>query len=454
MNEQVNDFLLKQPIGKLMLKFTIPSITALLVSSLYNIVDQIFIGHGVGYLGNGATNVVYPLTVIALAIALFIGDGCAAYLSICQGRKDTQNAQKSVGNAASLVVLCSLIITAILFVTKDKILWLFGATENNIGYATEYFIYILIGIPFFMFGGAFTCVIRADGSPGFAMLSTLAGCVVNVILDPIAIFVLNMGMKGAAIATIVGQITTAIMHIYYLFHAKPFHLQKKDFLLSGSVLKRSLPLGISSFLTQISITVNMTVLNNVLVAYGPQSEYGADIPLSVMGIIQKVFGIVVAVIVGIAAGSQPIVGYNYGAGEYGRVKKLYKTMIGAEAVVGIIATILFECFPLQITQIFGAQDGLYNEFAILSFRIYLGTILLCCIQKATSIFMQALGKPVLSMGLSLMRDFVLCVPLVLLLPLKMGVYGPLFSAPIADVISFVAVIFVMIYLHKLLNPKK
>lgn len=214
MNEQVNDFLLKQPIGKLMLKFTIPSITALLVSSLYNIVDQIFIGHGVGYLGNGATNVVYPLTVIALAIALFIGDGCAAYLSICQGRKDTQNAQKSVGNAASLVVLCSLIITAILFVTKDKILWLFGATENNIGYATEYFIYILIGIPFFMFGGAFACVIRADGSPGFAMLSTLAGCVVNVILDPIAIFVLNMGMKGAAIATIVGQITTAIMHIY------------------------------------------------------------------------------------------------------------------------------------------------------------------------------------------------------------------------------------------------
>lgn len=198
----------------------------------------------------------------------------------------------------------------------------------------------------------------------------------------------------------------------------------------------------------------MTVLNNVLVAYGPQSEYGADIPLSVMGIVQKVFGIVVAVIVGIAAGSQPIVGYNYGAGEYGRVKKLYKTMIGAEAVVGIIATILFECFPLQITQIFGAQDGLYNEFAILSFRIYLGTILLCCIQKATSIFMQALGKPVLSMGLSLMRDFVLCVPLVLLLPLKMGVYGPLFSAPIADVISFVAVIFVMIYLRKLLNPKK
>lgn len=221
-------------------------------------------------------------------------------------------------------------------------------------------------------------------------------------------------------------------------------------ILKGSVLKASLPLGVSSFLTQVSIMVNMTVMNNVLVAYGAMSKYGADIPLSVVGIVQKVFGIIISITVGIAAGSQPIVGYNYGAREFGRVKRLYKTMMIAEAAVGVVAAIVFECFPLQAIRLFGAQEGLYNEYAIIAFRVYFSTSILCCVQKGTSIFMQALGKPVMSMGLSLLRDFILCVPLILLLSLKLGIYGPLFSAPISDIISFIAVIAVMVYIKTIL----
>lgn len=451
MDSKTNDFYLKEPVGKLILKFAIPSITALIVASLYNIVDQIFIGHGVGYLGNAATNVVYPITIIANGIALFVGDGCAAYLSICQGKQDLENAQKSVGNALTAMTICAAAVTAFLFFTKDSILWFFGATSQNISYTQEYFNFILIGIPFAMLGVALPPIVRADGNPRFAMISTLTGCIINVILDPIAIFVLQLGMKGAAIATVFGQIVSATLCVYYLFHAKSFRLGTTDLILRASILKASLPLGVSSFLTQASIMVNMTVMNNVLVKYGDVSKYGADIPLSVVGIVQKVFGIVISVTVGIAAGSQPIVGYNYGAGEYSRVKKLYKTMMAVEATVGLVATVVFECFPLQAIQIFGAQEGLYNEYAILAFRIYFSTSILCCLQKGTSIFMQALGKPILSMGLSLLRDFVLCVPLVLLLPLKLGVYGPLFSAPIADFVSIFAVIAVAIHLKKLLN---
>ena len=451
METQINDFYLKEPVGKLILKFAVPFVTALLVSSLYNIVDQIFIGHGVGYLGNAATNVVYPITIIAQAIALLIGDGCAAYLSICLGKKDYENARKSAGNALTLMIISAIAVFLFFFYTKDHILWLFGATKNNIQYAEEYFSFILIGLPFYMLGGGLPCMIRADGSPRFAMIATLIGCIMNVILDPIAIFVLHMGMKGAAIATALGQIVSAVLCVSYMFHAKSFKLTKNDLILKCSVLQKSLPMGVSSFLTQVSIMVNTTVMNNVLVAYGASSRYGADIPLSVVGIVQKVFGIMISFTVGIAAGFQPIVGYNYGAGKYERVKKLYKTMMIAEAAVGLAATILFECFPLQIIQLFGAQEGLYNEYAIIAFRVYFIASILCCIQKGTAIFMQALGKPTISMGLSLLRDFILCVPLILLLPLKFGIYGPLFSAPISDLISMIAVLGVMKYLKRLLN---
>lgn len=441
--ETKNNYLGEEKIGKLMMKFSIPCIMSLLVASLYNIVDQIFIGQGIGYLGNGATNVVFPITIIALALALLVGDGCAAYLSLCQGRKDEEGAHKSVGNAVLIILLAGVVFMLLLIFGRDLFLTAFGATENNRAYATEYFNYIVPGIPFYMLANGMNSIIRADGDPKFAMLSTLLGAVINVILDPIAIFILDWGMMGAAVATITGQIVSALLAIGYLTRAKSFRLKKSSFRPCGAVLKRFLPMGISSFLTQLSIIVIMAVMNNVLVVYGAQSKYGADIPLTVVGIVMKVFQIVIAFVVGIAAGCQPIIGFNYGAGLISRVKEIYKKMMVAEGAIGVVSMLAFECFPMQIISIFGSESSLYNEFAVYSFRIFLCTILLCCIQKSTSIFLQALGKPYLAMGLSLLRDFVLSVPLVLILPRFLGIMGPLYSAPVADIVSVGAVLLIM-----------
>ncbi len=450
MTQNSNHYLSETPIGTLMLKFSIPCILSLLVSSLYNIVDQIFIGWGVGYLGNGATNVVFPITVIALAFALMIGDGCAAFLSICQGKKDAENAHKSVGNAISLLIISSIVIVILFAIFRDNILAMFGATENNLSYAVDYFNILIIGIPFYIFTNGVNSIIRADGSPKFAMLSTLIGCILNLILDPIAIFVLHWGVKGAALATITGQIVSAILGVYYLFHTKSFSLKKYSFKLTKSLMQKILPLGISSLLTQLSIVIIMGVMNTTLVKYGAMSKYGADIPMTVVGIVMKVFQIVIAFVVGIAAGCQPIVGYNYGAGNMERVKKIYKTMFLAEAIIGIISMLAFQLFPIQIISLFGSEDGLYNEFAAFAFRIYLSTIILCGIHKATSIFLQSLGKPVMSMTLSLLRDFILCVPLIILFPNvnNLGVMGPLYSAPIADIITFAISMAMMYYVFK------
>lgn len=452
--QHINSYLGEGSIGKLMLKFSIPCIMSLLVSSLYNIVDQIFIGRGVGYLGNGATNVVFPVTIIALSFALMIGDGCAAYLSICQGMNDKERSHKSVGNAVAIIIAVGIIFTILLAVFKTPFLTAFGATEGNLPYAEEYFHYIVMGIPFFMFGNCMNSIIRADGSPQFAMLSTLVGAVINVILDPIAIFGFKWGMMGAAVATITGQIVTAILAAYYLMHTKSFQLKKQSFHLDGTIVRKFLPLGISSFLTQISIVIIMAAMNNMLVIYGAQSKYGADIPLTVVGIVMKVFQIVISVVVGIAAGSQPIIGFNYGAGNVTRVKKIFKYMLLAEGCVGLVSMICFEFFPMQIIGVFGSESGLYNEFAVMAFRIYLCTIMLCCIQKATSIFLQALGKPLLSTALSLLREIVLSVPLTLILPRIFGVKGTLYSAPIADVLSFLVVLGIVSYVFRHLRKEQ
>ncbi len=439
MRENTNP-LATAPIGQLMLKFSIPCIMALLVSSLYNIVDQIFIGQGVGYLGNGATNVVFPITVIALAVALMIGDGCAAYLSICQGRQDEKTASKSVGNAITLFVLTSVVLTVLFALGREGILTTFGATENNVAYAREYFNVIIIGIPFYIFTNGMNSIIRADGSPQYAMISTLVGAIINLILDPIAIFVLGWGVFGAGLATIIGQIVSAVLGFVYLFRSKTFKLNRDALVINGVILGKILPIGVSSFLTQLSIVVTMGVMNNTLVSWGAVSAYGEDIPMTVMGIVMKVFQIVIAFIVGLAAGCQPIIGYNLGAGNYGRVKALYKRMMVCEVAIGAVATAAFELFPIQIISLFGSESGLYNQFAGYAFRIFLATMILCAVQKSTSIFLQASGKPVQAMMLSLLRDFVLMVPLIIFLPnvANLGVMGPLYAGPVADVISFAA----------------
>jgi putative MATE family efflux protein len=442
-------------LNQLMMKFSIPCILSLLIASLYNMVDQVFIGRGVGYLGNGATTVVYPVTVIALAIALWIGDGCAAHLSICQGKKDQEQANRSVANAIVMVVILSVVMLVLCFAFESSILQMFGVTENNYAYAKEYFDIILLGIPFYMFGSTMNSIIRADGSPQFALMSTLLGCIMNVILDPIAIFVLNWGMKGAALATIAGQIATAVLAFGYLFHSKSVKLHKESFCPNASVLKTISSLGISSFLTQISIVLIMAVMNNTLVSYGAESKYGSDIPLTVVGIVMKMFAIAIAFVVGVAAGCQPIVGYNQGAGRFDRVKEIYKKMMKAEIVIGLVATLCFELFPIQLINLFGSENGaLYNEFAVLAFRIYLSTMILCAVQKASSIFLQSIGKPLQSMVLSLARDFVLLAPLCILLPIRFGVVGPLYAAPIADVICLIITAIVVSYTFKGMSPNE
>lgn len=280
------------------------------------------------------------------------------------------------------------------------------------------------------------------------MAVSLVGCIMNIILDPIAIFVLDWGMQGAALATIAGQIVTAVLTAVYLFRMKSVRLKKSSFVISGSVLKKMIPLGVTSFLTQASIVIIMTVMNNVLVRYGDLSKFGEDIPLTVFGTVMKVFGFVASIVVGITVDAQPIVGYNCGAGNISRVREVFKKLMLAEGIVGIVATICFECFPTQIISIFGSGDALYIEFATLSFRIYLGTFLLCAIQKSICIFLQSLGKPGLSKLLSLLREIVISVPMILILAHFFGVTGLLWSAPIADVITFVLAI---IFAHRTLR---
>lgn len=438
-----SNYLEREKIPKLMVRFSVPCIMSLLVSSLYNIVDQIFIGRGVGYLGNGATNVVFPITVIALAFALMIGDGCAANISICLGAGRKEDAEKSAGTAITVSAAAGIILMVLYLIFSEQILAMFGATENNIEYAREYFRIIAIGIPFYVFTGAMNSIIRADGSPKFAMISTLIGCIINCVLDPIAIFVLKWGMFGAALATIIGQIVTAVLSVWYMTRCKSFKLHFKSLFSGFGIVGKYIPLGFSSFLTQISIVVIMGVMNNALVFYGAQSEYGADIPLTVFGIVMKVFQIVIAFSIGIAAGSQPIVGFNYGAGRSDRVREIYKNMMIAEGVVGLISLAVFELFPMQIIGIFGSESELYNRFAVITFRLYLSTILLCCIQKATSVFLQSVGKTAMAFVLSLTRDIVVSAAVVIILPRFVGLMGALWAAPIADAVSFIMAIFMM-----------
>ena len=438
MEEKQNAVLGTAPLGRLMVKFALPCTISLLVGALYNIVDQIFIGWGVGYLGNGATNVVFPLTVLALGLAVMIGDGACSYVSICFGKGQAENANRAVGNAVTLSVLVGVVVAALYGVFQTPILGMFGATEANFAYAKEYFTYITIGIPIYVFGQAINPIIRSDGSPQFAMLSMLAGAIANCILDPIAIFVLHWGVMGAAVATVAGQVITAAMGVCYLCHTKALRLKKDDFKLRGKILAAYLPLGLCSFLAQISLVIAMAATNNMLVKYGAGSKYGADIPLTVLGIVMKVFQIIISITIGMSAGCIPIVGYNYGAEKLDRCRRILWRLMGAEALLGVLALLITQLFPLQLISLFGSESALYNEFAVITFRVYLCMLPLATVNKAAFIFMQALGKPAESAGLSFFREVLLAVPLVTLLPKAFGLMGVLYSMPAADIITFIA----------------
>ena len=457
-----NQFLGTERIGKLMRQYAIPCIISLLVGALYNIVDQIFIANAsyLGSYGNAANTVVFPLTVVALAIAVMIGDGCCAFVSMALGRNEADKAKRSVGNAVVLSIAGSLALTAIYLVFADGIIAMFGGTvnEETFHHAQEYFFYITLGIPFYMFGQAMNPVIRADGNPKFAMISILAGAVINIILDPVFIFVFKWGMMGAAVATVIGQVATALLAVWYLLHMKVIRPAKTDFALSGSVCGRMLTLGITSFLSQISLVAAMAAINNMLRKYGAldavfgQAQY-AQIPMAVVGIVMKFFQIVISIVVGMAAGCIPIVGYNMGAGKTLRVRDLFTRLLVAEALVGAAALVLAEGFPRQLIAIFGAanESSYYTAFAVKAFRTYLCMMILACVNKACFIFLQAVGKALASTLLSMFREVVFGVGFALLLPVFFGLDGVLYSMPVSDILTFVISAIIIMKTYRELN---
>ncbi len=449
--ESNNKYLGKESVSKLLLKFSIPCILSLLISSLYNIVDQIFIGNSeLGFLGNAATSIVFPITIISVAFAWAIGDGSAAYLSLCQGRKDTKNAHIAIGKGILINFIISILFVVLGYVFMNKLLFLFGASNVTLPIAQDYFRIILIFIPVYMMVNGMNAVIRADGSPGFSMASTLIGAITNIILDPIFIFAFKWGIKGAAWATVIGQCLSLIVSIIYFTKTKTFKLSWSSFKVNFGIFSNVIKLGISTFITQMSIVVISLVCNIMLAKYGAQSKYGADIPIAVIGICMKVFTIVINVAVGIILGAQPILGYNYGAKQMTRVKKTFKLALISTVIVGLISMLIFELCPSIIIKMFGTESDLYMEFAIKTFRIFLFFIVFTCTIKISSIFFQAVGNPVKSSIVSLARDIVLFVPLVIILPKYMGIEGILYAAPIADLTGIIiTIVLLALFFNKL-----
>lgn len=434
-----------EPIGRLIVKFAVPSVIALLVNSLYNIVDQIFIGWGVGYLGNGATNIVFPITIIALALSMMIGNGGAAYLSLKMGEGEVETAKKGVGNAVTLVTIVSILLAVIFLVWIDPILTLFGATDVLRPFALEYGFIIGAGLPFMMISAAINSMIRADGSPKYAMLSMVIGAIINVILDPVFIFVFQMGVKGAAIATIIGQVASFVVSVLYMPHFKSVQLNKSSFAPCAKVSVNIVIFGLSSFITQFAITIVMALTNNLLAKYGAQSVYGAEIPLTATGIVMKVNQIMIAILLGIATGTQPIIGYNYGAKSYHRVKKVLEISLIASEIVSVAALLTFQFAPMSVVSLFGSEEGLYNEFAVKAFRIFLMLCPLTGFQTIAAVKMQVMGKPVKSAILSLARQIIFFVPTALILPIFLGVEGVLWTGPVADGLAFLLSLAFLLY---------
>jgi putative MATE family efflux protein len=434
-----------EPIGRLIVKFAVPSVIALLVNSLYNIVDQIFIGWGVGYLGNGATNIVFPITIVALALSMMIGNGGAAYLSLKLGEGEISVARKGVGNAVTLVTIVSIVLTAVFLIWINPILTLFGATDVLRPYALEYGTIIGIGLPFMMISAAINSMIRADGSPKYAMFSMVIGAIINVILDPVLIFVFQMGVQGAAIATIIGQIASFVVSVVYMPRFKSVRLNSGTFRLSGKICGNIVTFGLSSFITQFAITIVMALTNNLLAKYGAESVYGSEIPLTATGIVMKVNQIMIAILLGIATGAQPIIGFNYGAKNFKRVKKALEIALIASEVVSVIAFLIFQFAPMSVVSLFGSEEGLYNEFAVMAFRIFLMLCPLTGFQTITAVYLQAVGKPVKSAVLSLARQIIFFVPAALILPTFMGVTGVLWTGPVADGLAFILSLVLILY---------
>lgn len=451
-------------ISRLIRRFSIPCVISMVVAALYNIVDQIFIGwSAAGAYGNAATNIVYPFTVLALGLALLVGDGAAAGFSISLGSGDKEQANRYVGNGLSILVVLAVLLTMIGFVCRPQILGLFGgdpAEAECYRYATDYFTIICAGLPFYMIGQGLNGTVRADGSPRYAMACTLTGAVTNLVLDPLFIFAFGMGVKGAAIATVIGQVLTFGMSVLYLTKAKAFKIQRNALTPDAHTAMKIVTVGMASLIVQLSIVVIIAVNNNLLTCYGYETyastgvAFGAVIPLAVVGIVMKVFGIVVSIVIGISLGGQPIIGYNIGAGNVQRVKETILVITRLVLIVGFVAFLIFELLPDMVISLFGSHNTPeYMEYAQLCIRIFLGGIILTCYIKSAAIILQSMGNSVKSTILALLRDVVVFVPASIILASVSGsIVTMLWAALISDVVSaIVGFLFVRFEIRKTLK---
>lgn len=441
--------LVTDPILSLLKKFSVPTALTLMVNYLYNIVDQIFVGQSVGIEGIAATNVAFPFSTICVSVALLIGDGCAANTSLSLGRGEKDYADRGFGNSFLLLILFSLFILIFGNIFLEQLVTLFGATETVFESSMIYSRIILLGLPFMIINVSFTAIIRADGNPKYTMKCMMTGALINVILDPVFIFGFNMGVKGAAIATILGQFVAGFLCLAYIPKFKSITFKKAYMKLSGKVCKTILSLGISSFFTQIATAALQIIMNNLMKIHGAATIYGSDIALSCYGMMMKIYQIAHAMLVGLSSGTQPINGFNYGAKQYDRVKTTYKYAFIFSFIISTGWFIVYMVFPSQIAYLFVNDSPMYQEFAKVCFRSYMLVFFIYGMPMVTSSFFQAIGKPSKALLLSLSRQAFFLIPLSLILSSKFGLKGALFSAPIADTLTFIVALSLIIYEFKL-----
>ena len=435
----------KEKIGKLLLAFSVPCIISMIINSIYNIVDQIFIGKGVGIIGNAATNVIFPIVIICNALAGLVGNGAAANLSLRLGEGKKDEAKKSIGSSITLLFIISILVVILFELLLPNLVYVFGCTKNVYSSAMTYGRIIVFGSFFMIVYSGLSQIIRADGSPKYSMVCLLVGAILNIILDPIFIFTFNMGVAGGAIATIIGQIVSFVIALFYISKIKSVKISKEDFKIGKCTLK-TLSLGLSSFITQMTVFALFVVMNNIMNKYALTSKFGKDIPLSVYGVISKINSLYVSLILGLAIGAQPIIGFNYGAGNYKRVKETLRKVMVTGFIIGIIFNLCIYIFPEKIVSIFINKSSddykLFMEFAIAFCKIFLLVCALNSFEMCSSIIIQSLGNVKKATMVSFARQIILFIPLALILCQFYGLYGALYAGPIADTICFIFVIFV------------
>ncbi len=435
MSKEINN-LGEGSVGKLLYKLAVPAIVANIVNALYNVVDQIFIGQGVGYLGNAATNIAFPLVTLCLAIGLMIGIGSAANLNLELGRKNYEKAKKIVGTSANLLVIIGTIIWIIVILFLKQLMIMFGATEQILSYAMQYTGITSFGVPFLLIAIGINPLVRADGSPKYSMYAIIVGAILNTILDPIFIFVFNMGIAGAAIATVISQIVSATILVFYFTKFKSVKLEKKDFKLNLSISKSIFSLGMASFIFQFSTMIVQVVTNNMLKIYGAATKYGSDIPIASAGVVMKVNIIYFAIVIGLVQGAQPILGFNYGAKNYKRVRETTKILIESAVITATIMTLIFQIFPRQIVSLFGSGNEEYMNFAVRFMRMYLSMLILGSIFTVSLTFFSAIGKAKKGTIISLSKQVIFLLPLTIILPIFWGVTGVIIAGPVSDILAF------------------